>query len=346
LPVLDVTIGLLEHSYMVTVTDIADKAALDPSVVAQALDALDPVYVDFRKTTTGGDPRFWYVFKVTPEARRVVGQWPTAESLVSRLAEELSAAARREGDAEHQGLLMYAARLIGDTLRDAAVRAAGAVLEPAFGGIPVPEMGQQVPPPEPQPEVEFHSLVPLPELPELLRPQRPDRAGEVAFAEPPPGPMPVTAPGPMPVTAAVPTPAAGPMPVTAAGPTPAPEPKLAPEPTPALEPIPRPDSAARKLPAREPAVLKRSTANPYAPERTTSAEPTAAPTRVSTNVPDLSPWPDAFGPAEKSPAAQSEAPEVEPTPFRSPLGIWPAADADGDGADTDLDMVQARRDAV
>lgn len=174
LPVLDATVGLLEHSYMVTVTDIAAKTALDPSVVAQALDALDPVYVDFRKTTTGGDPSFWYVFKVTPEARRVVGQWPTAEALATRLADELAAAAREAGNGDYQGLLAYAARLIGDTLRDATVRAAAAVLAPAFGGIPVPELGQQVPPPAPREDADFESLVPLPELPELLRPPLPE----------------------------------------------------------------------------------------------------------------------------------------------------------------------------
>ena len=183
LPVLDATVGLLEHSYMVTVTDIAAQAGLDPSVVAQALEALDPVYVDFRKTTTGGDPRFWYVFKVTPEARRAVGQWPTAEALASRLADELAVAARQESDGERQGLLAYAARLIGDTLRDATVRAAGAVLAPAFGGIPLPERGQPLPPPQPQEEPEFASLVPLPE-PESAAavsdlnpwPERPDAA--------------------------------------------------------------------------------------------------------------------------------------------------------------------------
>jgi hypothetical protein len=192
LPVLDATVGLLEQSYMVTVTDIAGRTGFDPSVVAQALEALDPVYVDFRKTTTGGDPRFWYVFKVTPEARRAVGQWPTAEALASRLAEELSAAARQEADAERQGLLSYAARLVGDTLREATVRAAGEVLAPVFGGIPVPEMGQPVPAPEPRQDQDFASLVPLPELPELLRPEtsdRPDRA-EAAIARPAPTPEP------------------------------------------------------------------------------------------------------------------------------------------------------------
>jgi hypothetical protein len=169
LPVLDATIDLLEQSFMVTVTDIAARTKLTPSVVAAALEALDPVYVDFRKTTTGGDPRYWYVFKVTPEARRAVGQWPTAESLASRLAEELAAGARDEPDAQRQGLLAYAARLVGETLRDATVRAAGRVLAPAFGGLPVPERGMPVPEPEPLSENEFPSLVDLPELPELLR---------------------------------------------------------------------------------------------------------------------------------------------------------------------------------
>lgn len=169
LPVLDATVSLLEQSYMVTVTDIAASTGLDEGAVAKALESMDPVYVDFRKTTTGGDPRFWYVFKVTPEARRAVGQWPTAEALASRLAEELAAAAGQETDAERQGLLAYAARLVGDTLREATVRAAAQVLSPAFGGVPQPELGSPVPAPALPPAEEFSSLVPLPELPELLR---------------------------------------------------------------------------------------------------------------------------------------------------------------------------------
>ena len=132
LPVLSATVQLLEESYMVTVTDIAASTGLDEQAVARALEALDPVFVDFRKTTTGGDPTFWYVLKVTPAARQAVGQWPTAESLVSALASELSAAASQELDAERKGLLTYAARLIGDTLRDASVRAAETVLAPAM----------------------------------------------------------------------------------------------------------------------------------------------------------------------------------------------------------------------
>jgi hypothetical protein len=183
LPVLDATVALLEQSFMVTVTDIAARTNLAASVVAASLEALDPVYVDFRKTTTGGDPRYWYVFKVTPAARRVVGQWPTAESLASRLAEELAAAARDESEAERQSLLTYAARLIGETLRDATVRAAGRVLGPAFGGVPAPELGVPVQPLEPALDDDYPSLVELPELPELLR-SRTAEIGAVADPDP------------------------------------------------------------------------------------------------------------------------------------------------------------------
>ncbi len=132
LPVLDATVSLLEESYMVTVSDIAAKTGLDDAAVARALEALDPAYVDFRKTTTGGDPTFWYVLKVTPAARQAVGQWPTAESLIAALARELAASAQQEQDPERKGLLAYAARLVGDTLRDVSVKAAKSVLGPAM----------------------------------------------------------------------------------------------------------------------------------------------------------------------------------------------------------------------
>jgi hypothetical protein len=168
LPVLDATVGLLEQSYMVTVTDIAARTGLDPAQVARSLEALDPVYVDFRKTTTGGDPRFWYVFKVTAEARRAVGQWPTAESLIAALADQLYAASHQETGDERQSLLAYAARLIGDTLRDLAVDAAARVLSPALGEVTLPE-------PEP---------LPAPDVP-ATKPVDAEAAGHEAGSGPP-----------------------------------------------------------------------------------------------------------------------------------------------------------------
>lgn len=45
------------------------------------------------------------------------------------------------------GQRTHAVRLIGDTFRDATVRAAGRALAPAFGGVPVPELGRPLPEP-------------------------------------------------------------------------------------------------------------------------------------------------------------------------------------------------------
>jgi hypothetical protein len=183
LPVLNATIGLLEESYMVTVSDIAARTGLDAAAVARSLETLDPAYVDFRKTTTGGDPTFWYVLKVTPQARRAVGQWPTPDSFVTRLAEELSGAAAQEDDTERKSLLSYAARLVGDTLRDAVVRAAGQVLAPSLDG------------PGPAPAASSLEPTPLePALPASLQPVAP--AVPVAPAAPvaPIAPDPAVAP--------------------------------------------------------------------------------------------------------------------------------------------------------
>jgi hypothetical protein len=128
--VLRSVVELLDHSYMVTVSDIAERTGLELAEVARSLDAMDPTYVDFRKTETGGDPRFWYVNKVTPEARLAVGQWPTAEGLVDRLVKAFSDAADREQDAERHYQLRQAAGLLGETIHDVAVQVAASITGP------------------------------------------------------------------------------------------------------------------------------------------------------------------------------------------------------------------------
>lgn len=130
MPVLRSVVELLDHSYMVTVSDIAERTGLELVEVARSLDAMDPTYVDFRKTETGGDPTFWYVNKVTPEARQAVGQWPTAEGLVDRLVKAFSDAADREQDAERHYQLRQAAGLLGETIRDVAVEVAASITGP------------------------------------------------------------------------------------------------------------------------------------------------------------------------------------------------------------------------
>jgi predicted transcriptional regulator len=130
MPVLNAVVALMENSYMVTVSDIAERTGLELAEVARSLDALDPTYVDFRKTETGGDPRFWYVLKVTPEARQAVGQWPTAEGLVDRLAKAFRDAAENEDDPERHYQLRQAAGLLESGIRDVAIKIATAITGP------------------------------------------------------------------------------------------------------------------------------------------------------------------------------------------------------------------------
>jgi hypothetical protein len=136
MPVLSALVELLERSYMVTVSDIADRTGLGLAEVARSLDAMDPTYVDFRKTETGGDPTFWYVLKVTPEARQAVGQWPTAEGLIDQLAKGFRDAAENEDDPERHYQLRQAAGLLESDIRDVALQIAAAITGPPPPGTP------------------------------------------------------------------------------------------------------------------------------------------------------------------------------------------------------------------
>jgi predicted transcriptional regulator len=131
IPVLSAAIELLERSYMVTVSDIAEQTGLEKAEVARSLDALHPAHVDFRRTETGGDPTFWYVLKVTPEGRRAVGQWPTAEGFVDHLVQAFRDAAASEQDSERQYQLSQVAALLSGSVRDVALKAATAIVGPS-----------------------------------------------------------------------------------------------------------------------------------------------------------------------------------------------------------------------
>jgi predicted transcriptional regulator len=136
MPVLTALVALLDQSYMVTVSDIAERTGLEQAEVTRSLDAMDPTYVDFRKTETGGDPTFWYVLKVTPQARQAVGQWPTAEGLIDRLAKAFRDAAENEDDPERHYQLRQAAGLLGDSIRDVAVQIAATITGLSLTGSP------------------------------------------------------------------------------------------------------------------------------------------------------------------------------------------------------------------
>jgi DNA-binding MarR family transcriptional regulator len=128
LPVLDAAVKLLDENYDIRVRDIAAETGLDLESVVRALDALEGPYVGEISRTMGPDAGSWYITSVTAAARQAVGQWPTPESLVDRLAEAFGNAAERESDPEQKSRLRQVASFLGSTGRDVATEVVSRVI--------------------------------------------------------------------------------------------------------------------------------------------------------------------------------------------------------------------------
>ena len=66
---------------------------------------------------------------MTPRARREVGQWPTGEGLVERLAAGISQAADQEQDPEQKRRLALVARELAGAAKAIAINVASEILE-------------------------------------------------------------------------------------------------------------------------------------------------------------------------------------------------------------------------
>jgi len=130
LPVHDAVVRLLENgAFRVSVADVVGETSFDPKAVDRALTALDGPYVtDYTQFATGGIPDNWYVTGVTADARRMVGQWPTAESLAASLAEAFSRAADEEKDPKRKSRLRQLASFLGETGKDLAAEVIAKVI--------------------------------------------------------------------------------------------------------------------------------------------------------------------------------------------------------------------------
>jgi hypothetical protein len=131
LPVLDATVQLMETNPLPAVRDIAAAAGMDIETTGRALQALDGTYVDL--SISMGGPESWNVQAVSADARREVGQWPTAESLITRLAEAFSTAAEQEPDPEKKSRLRSIAGMLGGAGYQIAVDVAARVVEHQMG---------------------------------------------------------------------------------------------------------------------------------------------------------------------------------------------------------------------
>lgn len=70
---------------------------------------------------------------VTERARRLVGQWPTADSLVAEITKALSNAAEHESDPAKKTRLREAATFLGETARGVVVEVLSRVVERQAG---------------------------------------------------------------------------------------------------------------------------------------------------------------------------------------------------------------------
>jgi hypothetical protein len=129
LPVLIAAVELTEEMYPAGTfpdgSDIAARAGLDIQAVGLALNALEGEFLELQRT---GGFEHWGIPAVTPDARRAVGQWPTAEGLIERLAAGLVLAADRESDPEQKGRLLAVARELGGAAKAIAINVASQIL--------------------------------------------------------------------------------------------------------------------------------------------------------------------------------------------------------------------------
>jgi hypothetical protein len=127
-PVLDAVVRLLETKPEVLATAIAAETGFEVDVVGRSLLALEGVYITKIAKPWGYHPEAWRVSGVTPDARRAVGQWPTPESLVDRLAEAFGNAADDEPDPERKGRIRQVAGFLSTTGRDVATEVVSKII--------------------------------------------------------------------------------------------------------------------------------------------------------------------------------------------------------------------------
>lgn len=99
LPVLVAAVELLDEGGHVDGTTVARKAGREPDAVVRSLRRLEGPYLSLHLAATawgGGPPPPGFVFVrgATAEARRAVGQWPTADALSREVMAELERVAK------------------------------------------------------------------------------------------------------------------------------------------------------------------------------------------------------------------------------------------------------------
>ena len=136
LPVLEAVVRYFDENSGVLLPQISDLAEItgrDPIEVYRAAKALSPTYLRLSEVMSGADPNPHTVIAITDEARRAVGQWPSAEAVADRIVAALMEAADREPDERKRTKLRAAAETLGSFGRDLLVNAAANVATKPIG---------------------------------------------------------------------------------------------------------------------------------------------------------------------------------------------------------------------
>lgn len=119
----------IRFAELVGLCDLPDR---DLQLALRALGSASPPYFEAQPPPAGLTyPNF--ITDVTERARRTVGQWPTAESLVTEISNSLAQAADCETDPQRRSRLRDAALVIGDSARSIAVEVASRFIEHQAG---------------------------------------------------------------------------------------------------------------------------------------------------------------------------------------------------------------------
>lgn len=111
LPVLDAAVDLFKNQ-PVSADAIAEVTALEVETVGLALSRLDGSFL--RVEVPGGGWQYAWVDEVYPDARRAVGQWPSAEVLAARILAQLKQDADDEPDPAKKSKLRALAVAAGE----------------------------------------------------------------------------------------------------------------------------------------------------------------------------------------------------------------------------------------
>jgi hypothetical protein len=126
LPVLDAAVQLFQTQDFVEVGELAQATGFDAETVGRSL--MDMRYVYVSEVQGMGPTEQWCITGVTAEARQAVGQWPTPENVIDRLAQAFSAAAEHEPDPERKGMLRTVGGFLAGTGKDIATEVAAKVI--------------------------------------------------------------------------------------------------------------------------------------------------------------------------------------------------------------------------